>query len=304
MNIIFIEPHLKTCGGIRRIIETANWLTTFGHNVKIFSPAGNPCSWLPSVVPVFKLSTLHKHTSDIVIFNLAEQYELALQAQAKKRVFWVLAPEALYKDPVIPIKALQQDFYFISNSKFTVDYIKKHRNVSYEIQIIPGGINPDHFRHDPTIPKTHHILYYGSSRPWKGTAIIEASFGYDDVKARKMEGLNTPQQQMYTLYNSADVFVSACQAEGFNMPILEAMACGTPVICTDDGGNRDFVVPNVNALVAKRSPQDIFCKVKQVLDSKSLQRTLKLSGLKTVMDPQYKWENGVKKLEKILLGLL
>lgn len=304
MNIIMIEPHLKCVGGIRRIIETSNLLTSFGHSVKIFTPTGVQCDWLPSTVPVFKLSHLHKYSSDIVIFNLAEQYELALRTNAKKRVFWVLAPEALYKDPVIPIKALQQDFYFISNSHFTVDYIKKYRPVSYEIQVIPGGINPNYFKYDPTVPKTHNVLYYGSARPWKGTAIIEASFGYTKVKARKMEGLNTPQQQMYTLYNSADVFVSACQAEGFNMPILEAMACGTPVVCTDDGGNRDFVIPNVNAILAKRTPQDISCKVQQVLSKNSVRRSLRHAGLKTAADPRYLWNSGSKKLEKILLDLL
>lgn len=39
------------------------------------------------------------------------------------------------------------------------------------------------------------------------------------------------------LYNSLDVLISASQAEGWNLPALEAMACGTPVILGDSGGH-------------------------------------------------------------------
>lgn len=35
------------------------------------------------------------------------------------------------------------------------------------------------------------------------------------------------------MYNSADVFLGAAMAEGFGIPIIEAQACGTPVIVTD-----------------------------------------------------------------------
>ena len=42
------------------------------------------------------------------------------------------------------------------------------------------------------------------------------------------------------LYRSADVLVSPYQLEGFNLPVLEAIACGLPVICTADGPTDDF----------------------------------------------------------------
>lgn len=42
------------------------------------------------------------------------------------------------------------------------------------------------------------------------------------------------------LYRSADVLVSPYQLEGFNMPVLEAVACGLPVICTAGGPTDDF----------------------------------------------------------------
>lgn len=42
------------------------------------------------------------------------------------------------------------------------------------------------------------------------------------------------------LYQAADAYVSPYLAEGFNMPVLEASACGTLVICTRGGATDDF----------------------------------------------------------------
>lgn len=48
-------------------------------------------------------------------------------------------------------------------------------------------------------------------------------------------------EAMASLYHAADCYVSSYLAEGFNMPVLEAAACGLPVICTEGGPTDDFV---------------------------------------------------------------
>lgn len=48
-------------------------------------------------------------------------------------------------------------------------------------------------------------------------------------------------QTLNELYNSCDVFLSPSEAEAFNLPCLEAMACGVPVITTGYGGQTDYV---------------------------------------------------------------
>lgn len=50
-----------------------------------------------------------------------------------------------------------------------------------------------------------------------------------------------PHHQMPMLYRSADCFVSAGHGEGWDMPLMEAMACGLPTIATDWGAHRDFI---------------------------------------------------------------
>jgi len=47
--------------------------------------------------------------------------------------------------------------------------------------------------------------------------------------------------RMAALYQAADAYVSPYRAEGFNMPVLEAAACGLPLICTRGGATDDFV---------------------------------------------------------------
>ena len=47
--------------------------------------------------------------------------------------------------------------------------------------------------------------------------------------------------EMAMFYQAADAYVSPYRAEGFNMPVLEAAACGLPVICTGGGATDDFV---------------------------------------------------------------
>jgi glycosyltransferase involved in cell wall biosynthesis len=47
-------------------------------------------------------------------------------------------------------------------------------------------------------------------------------------------------RMMANLLRAADVYVSPYRAEGFNMPVLEAAACGVPVICTGGGPTDEF----------------------------------------------------------------
>jgi glycosyltransferase involved in cell wall biosynthesis len=57
-------------------------------------------------------------------------------------------------------------------------------------------------------------------------------------------------QEMRLLYGGADSYVSPYTAEGFNLPVIEAIACGTPAIVTKGGATDDFC-DNDTALMIK-----------------------------------------------------
>jgi GT2 family glycosyltransferase len=50
-----------------------------------------------------------------------------------------------------------------------------------------------------------------------------------------------PYHQLGSLYRSADCYVSAGRGEGWDMPLMESMACGLPTIATDWGAHTQFV---------------------------------------------------------------
>lgn len=50
-----------------------------------------------------------------------------------------------------------------------------------------------------------------------------------------------PYEQLGALYRSADCYIASGRGEGWDMPLMEAMACGLPSIATDWGGHEQFV---------------------------------------------------------------
>lgn len=51
---------------------------------------------------------------------------------------------------------------------------------------------------------------------------------------------NLTMDQMNSIYNACDCYVSPYRAEGFNLPVYEAMTCQVPVIVTGGGATDDF----------------------------------------------------------------
>lgn len=84
-------------------------------------------------------------------------------------------------------------------------------------------------------------LYRSKAR--LGVVLQGLEAGVRDAVLRRIaySGASLPLAEMAALYRAADVYVSPYRAEGFNLPVLEAMASGLPVICTSGGPTDDFV---------------------------------------------------------------
>lgn len=61
-----------------------------------------------------------------------------------------------------------------------------------------------------------------------------------------------PDEDLPVLYSSADVFVFPSRYEGFGLVLLEAMACGTPVIGADAGGIPTAIEADHSGLIVQR----------------------------------------------------
>lgn len=75
------------------------------------------------------------------------------------------------------------------------------------------------------------------------------------------------------LMRSMDIFVLPSLREGISNTILEAMACGVPVIATDVGGNAELVVDgHTGFIVTAQSPAEIAARVIAYLDDPGLRK--------------------------------
>ncbi|HEY5430163.1 MAG TPA: glycosyltransferase, partial [Solirubrobacteraceae bacterium] len=63
-------------------------------------------------------------------------------------------------------------------------------------------------------------------------------------------GGDLPAAELAALYRSCDVLVHPYRGEGFGMPVLEAMACGLPVIVTGGGPTDEFCPPEAGWRIA------------------------------------------------------
>ena len=99
----------------------------------------------------------------------------------------------------------------------------------------------------------------------------------------------TSDDDLVALYRSASIYVTCSQEEGFGLTPLEAMACGTSVVCTDSGGVRDFAINEVNCLMVP--PGDIALianALGRLLESAPLRQTLVFEGVRTA--PRFDWK--------------
>ncbi len=97
----------------------------------------------------------------------------------------------------------------------------------------------------------------------------------------------TDNNHLLALYNLATVLAHPAHYEGFGLPPLEAMACATPVVCSDAGSLPEVV--GDAALLAP--PEDIdawAAALHRVLDDKHLQH--KLSTLGRERSRQFSWK--------------
>ena len=77
---------------------------------------------------------------------------------------------------------------------------------------------------------------------------------------------NKPHETLRKIYNIADVSIVPSRREPFGLVALEAMACGTPVIGTNQGGIPDFLKEDVGILVEVENIEQLANAVSDILN--------------------------------------
>lgn len=79
-----------------------------------------------------------------------------------------------------------------------------------------------------------------------------------------------PNNQLQQYYNKADIFLLFSKVEIFGMVLLEAMACGCPVISTPTAGTLDVITDGVNGFILEdENPNQIASKIAKIIKNSS-----------------------------------
>jgi alpha-1,3-rhamnosyl/mannosyltransferase len=97
---------------------------------------------------------------------------------------------------------------------------------------------------------------------------------------------HVPDEELAWLYNAATLMVYPSLYEGFGLPILEAMVCGCPVICSDRASMPE-VAGDAALLVNPEDEIDLAEKIRQLMEDEPLRRQLASSG--TARAGQFSW---------------
>jgi glycosyltransferase involved in cell wall biosynthesis len=106
------------------------------------------------------------------------------------------------------------------------------------------------------------------------------------------EPCQVPHANLVSFYTFADAFVFPSLYEGFGLPPLEAMACGTPVICSNSAS-----LPEVTGDAALQvDPRDVDGwaeAIVHLMENDALRADLRARGLARAA--QFTWTNTVQK---------
>lgn len=232
--------------------------------------------------------------------------------------------------------AIKKANKIITVSKNTKKDLIKYFNVNpKKIVVTYNGVNMDfkiinEFSYDYLYNKYNIekgkkiILYVGNKKPHKNLEVLLKAFsksrfkkdsklvfiGKDFNNYRNLKVLSkklkldnyiihtgiVPDKELIYFYNLADIFVFPSLYEGFGIPPLEAMACGTPVVSSNSSSMPE-VLGNAAYLVNPNDVDKFRDAIDEVLGNDILRNELVQKGLKRVK--LFTWSNCINKTKRI-----
>lgn len=192
---------------------------------------------------------------------------------------------------------------FFPRDKTEVAAVKKRLGIKGAYILFVGNIEPRKnlkslllaYERLPHNLRDRYSLLLIGGKGWQDGEIHEL------IKKLKKEGASILQPNQYVkddelpaLYSGASLFVYPSLYEGFGIPPLEAMACGTPVI-TSDNSSLPEVVGAAGVTINAESVPSLTHAMQQILQNTKLQRTLVSKGFLRVA--HFDW---IKSAEQLL----
>ncbi len=180
----------------------------------------------------------------------------------------------------------------VAVSEFTRNELVELMGIPPErVRVVPNGIEPA-FTPDGPAAGGDYVLAVGTLEPRKNLDRTVAAARIAGVELRVVGapgwgGVEVPawtgrldDAELTRLYRGARCVVFASLYEGFGLPVLEAMACGTPVV-TSRGGSTEEVAGGAAVLVDPLDPEAIAAGIAEAGARRDELRTLGLERART-----------------------
>jgi glycosyltransferase involved in cell wall biosynthesis len=86
------------------------------------------------------------------------------------------------------------------------------------------------------------------------------------------------------IYKGSDIFVLPSYSENFGMVVVEAMACGLPVVISDRVGIAKKIEQNNAGIIIDTNTEDLYRGIKLLLDNSALKKEIAVNGRKLAQD--------------------
>ncbi len=277
------------------------------HSLAFVQPIFLPC---PGIITIYDLSfilfperlqplrRLYLHWGTHYSARKAQRI-IAISASTKRDIIKFLGvPDR--KVNVVPC-GVDEDFQPLENQRLLDDFRRK-RHLPKQMVLFVGTIEPRKnlitlLRGYALLGKKLHLppLIIGGPKGWH----------YQDVLSAVEElGLQEdvifpgyiPQEELPLWYNAADFFIYPSLYEGFGLPPLEAMACGTPVIVSNTSSLSE-VVGEAGILVNPSSEDQIAEAMQRLWTDDSLRAEMRRKGLDRARD--FSWQEAAQERVKV-----
>ena len=97
------------------------------------------------------------------------------------------------------------------------------------------------------------------------------------------------QEEMVVYYGGLDAYVCTSRTEGGPHPLLEASACGVPLVSTKVGHAPELIIESENGFLVEREVEDIRSAIKRLRDDRELRIEMGRKARETVVEA-WNWE--------------
>ena len=85
------------------------------------------------------------------------------------------------------------------------------------------------------------------------------------------------RNDIYELCKIADLFIFPSKQEGLPVALMEALACGLPILCSDIRGNRDLIINNINGVLIENQVEVYIKEIEKLINNKILEQKYNIS---------------------------